>query len=236
VVGVGAVVVSQIGGADEPGSTGPTGGVTGSGLPVLLADDFRDPGSGWESRSTGGISQGYVDGAYVFEFEDPAPPRSFAVATGGGTSVGSEAVRITVDSTVLGQSQAKRDTAGVSCRAGGGGAYYFTISSTGGWSIQKLAAGQQFAKDLARSEGGVAEPAIAGGLATNRIRADCAGNQDGSLTLTLTVNGKQITTVDDPNPLPPGGVGLAAAGPLELPPAGFAVAFDNLLVEDLSGA
>jgi hypothetical protein len=54
--------------------------------------------------------------------------------------------------------------------------------------------------------------------------------------LTLFMNGKEVASVEDPEPLPRGGVGLATAGPTDADPAGYAVSFDDLLVEDLSGA
>jgi hypothetical protein len=89
---------------------------------------------------------------------------------------------------------------------------------------------------LATSDPDAPEPAIARGLASNVIRADCSGGPGEPAVLTLAVNGETVASAEDPDPLPPGGVGLAAAGPTDADPAGFAVAFDDLLVEDLSGA
>jgi hypothetical protein len=234
VAGVGVIAVSQLGGADAPDDSGPTGGSTGSGLPVLVSDDFSDPASGWEALSAGGVTQGYVDGRYEVVFEEPAPPGSFALATGGGTGVSAEDVRITVDTEILGQGTGIRDGVGVSCRASGEGAYYFIISSGGGWSIQKLETGRANAVALATSDPDVPESAITRGLAANRIRVGCTGASGEPVTLVLSVNGKQVASVRDPEALPPGGIGLAIAGPTDADPAGFAVAFDDLVVEDLS--
>jgi hypothetical protein len=210
--------------------------VTGSGLPVLFADGFGDEGSGWESSSVGGVTQGYVDGAYEVRFEPPAPPGAFALATEGGTSVDARDVRVTVRATVLGQGGGVRDGAGVSCRVSDRGAYYFIVSSGGGWSIQKLREGRVNAVALAVSDPDVPDPAIAQGLATNTIRADCSGARGEPAVLALTVNGETVASTEDPDPLPAGGVGLAAAGPTDADPAGYAVSFDELLVEDLADA
>jgi serine/threonine-protein kinase len=233
----GALVVSRLGGADDDGggqtaSTGPTA----SGLPVLLRDDFSDASSGWETVDAGGITQGYVAGRYEVAFGESAVPGSFALATGGGTGVGAEDVRISVAVEVLGLGEGKRDGVGVSCRAGGGGAYYFIISSGGGWSIQKLQTGQVNARALATSTPDVPDPAIRRGASANRISAECTGAAGEPVTLTLSVNGTEVASVQDArDPLPPAGVGLAVAGPTDASPSGFHVAFDDLLVEDLAG-
>jgi len=230
VVAAGAFVVTQLGG-DEGDGDGGTGTIGSTG-DVLLFDDFEDPSTGWENVSSGGVTQQYVDGTYQIRFGDDAPPGVFAVATGGSTFTPTGNERVSVQATVLGESQSKRDGFGVSCRASASSAYYFIVSTSGGWSIQKLEADKEHPKVLLDSTDQSPVPISS----VNEIQADCTGGLSGPVTLTLTVNGNLLpSVVDDASPLPAGGAGMAVAGPTIDPPAGLAVAFDGFRVEDLSG-
>jgi serine/threonine-protein kinase len=233
VVAIGVFAVTQLGGGGgTEAETG--GGPGGDGLPVLLSDDFEDPGTGWESQSVDGVTQGYVEGAYRITFDETAAPDAFAVADDGAGSVSSGDVRVLVEAEVLGKSQSLRDGFGVSCRVGSSGAYYFIVSTAGGWSIQKLESGREKPTILLTSND---EPVAVPIRDVNEIQADCSGPEDGPVTLTLTVNGIQVpSAIDDADVLPPGRAGLAVAGPVVANPAGLSVAFDNLVIEDLSGS
>ena len=197
---------------------------------MLLFDDFGDPTTGWENVSAGGVTQQYVDGRYQIRFGEAAPPGVFAVANGGAETISSGNVGVSARVAILSESESKRDGFGLSCRVGSGGAYYFIVSSSGGWSIQELETGHQNPKVLLDSEGQQPVPI----QDVNQLVITCTGSASGPARLTLTVNGTEVPTVTDDTPLPPGGVGMAVAGPTLDPPAGLAVAFDDLRVQDLS--
>jgi hypothetical protein len=237
-VAIGAVALTQLGGDDE-GSADPK---------VLVRDEFDDPDTGWETESVfpDEVTQGYVDGRYEIRFLETAQPNRFAVAADGANSVDSGNVRVSAEVTILGE-PAGREGFGLSCRVGPGSgalrsAYYIVVGADGGWAIQKLSPGQDRPETLAAFDEGdpnadVAAPVDAGG--ENEIQVACTGPDDGPVALALTVNGTEIgSAVDDGDQtpvLPPGGAGMAAAGPNRQNPAGFAVAFDEFIVEDLSG-
>jgi serine/threonine protein kinase len=240
VVVIGLIAVLQLRSDGETGTTGangPTGepGIV-TGPNVLLSDDFSDPSTGWEEETVEGVTQGYVDGRYVMRF-DAASPDMFSVAADGARSVKSGNVAVSVDIEILGESESQRSGFGVSCRVGARAAskrsaYYFIVSTEGGWSIQKLAPGRQRPSIIADSnEFPVSVPI----RDVNHLEARCTGPDTGPVTLAFTVNGKELAEVIDRLAvLPPGAVGMAAAGPTLVSPEGLAVSFDNLLVEDLS--
>ena len=231
ILGAGVLALT-LGGGDDGGGSGDGGtGQTGNqSQSVLLFDDFGDPGTGWEEVSSGGVTQGYVDGRYQVSFDQEAPPGVFAVAKDGAQSISSGNVGVSATITLLSESQSRRDGFGLACRVGSGGAYYFIVSSTGGWSIQELEAGHRNPKVLLDSQDQQPVPI----QDVNRMEITCTGSANGPARLTLTVNGTQVPVVPDHTPLPPGSVGMAVAGPTIDPPAGLSVAFDDFRVEDLS--
>jgi hypothetical protein len=219
---------TQLGGDDGgDGGDGDTGSRPAS---VLLFDDFGDPSTGWENVSAGGVTQEYVDGRYQIRFGEAAPPGVFAIATGGAQAISSNNVGVSARVTILSESQSRRDGFGLSCRSGSGGAYYFIVSSSGGWSIQELETGRNNPIVLLDSQGQQPVPI----QDVNRIEVTCTGSASGPVTLSLSVNGTEVPSVTDDTPLPAGSVGMAVAGPTIDPPAGLAVAFDDFQVEDLS--
>jgi len=231
VIAVGVLAFTQLGG-DDGGDGGDGGdGDTGSRpASVLLFDDFGDPSTGWENVSAGGVTQQYVDGRYQIRFGEAAPPGVFAIATGGARAISSNNVGVSARVTLLSESQSRRDGFGLSCRSGSDGAYYFIVSSSGGWSIQELETGRNNPIVLLDSQGQQPVPI----QDVNRIEVTCTGSASGPVTLSLSVNGTEVPSVTDDTPLPAGSVGMAVAGPTIDPPAGLAVAFDDFRVEDLS--
>jgi serine/threonine protein kinase len=233
VLGAGVLVFTLTGGDDGGGGGGGTGGTGETGSQsqgVLLFDDFGDPSTGWEETSANGVTQGYVDGRYQVSFDLAAQPGVFAIAKGGADAISSGNVGVSARITLLSESESRRDGFGLACRVGSGGAYYFIVSSTGGWSIQELEAGHRNPKVLLDSQGQQPVPI----QDVNRMEITCTGSANGPARLTLTVNGTEVPVVTDDTPLPPGSVGMAVAGPTIDPPAGLSVAFDGFRVEDLS--
>jgi serine/threonine-protein kinase len=234
VLGAGVFAFTLTGGDDGGGGggggTGSTGQTGSKSQGVLLFDDFGDPSTGWEETSANGVTQGYVDGRYQVSFDQAAQPGVFAVAKGGADAISSGNVGVSARITLLSESESRRDGFGLACRVGSSGAYYFIVSSTGGWSIQELEAGHRNPKVLLDSEGQQPVPI----QDVNRMEITCTGSAEGPARLTLTVNGTEVPVVTDDTPLPPGSVGMAVAGPTIDPPAGLSVAFDDFRVEDLS--
>jgi serine/threonine protein kinase len=231
VLGAGVLAFTLTGGDDGGGAgDGGTGQSGSQSQGVLLFDDFGDPSTGWEEVSSGGVTAGYVDGRYQVSFGEAASPGVFAIAKGGADAISSGNVGVSARITLLSESQSRRDGFGLACRVGSGGAYYFIVSSTGGWSIQELEAGHRNPKVLLDSEGQQPVPI----QDVNLLEITCTGSASGPARLTLTVNGTEVPVVTDDTPLPPGSVGMAVAGPTIDPPAGLSVAFDDFRVEDLS--
>ncbi len=234
VLGAGVLAFTLGGGDDgdggDDGGTGGTGQTGSQAQGALLFDDFGDPSTGWEETSANGLTQGYVDGRYQVSFDQAAQPGVFAIPKGGADAISSGNVGVSARITLLSESQSRRDGFGLACRVGSGGAYYFIVSSTGGWSIQELEEGHRNPKVLLDSEGQQPVPI----QDVNRMEITCTGSANAPARLTLTVNGTEVPVVTDDTPLPPGSVGMAVAGPTIDPPAGLSVAFDDFRVEDLS--
>lgn len=208
-----------------------------SGHPAGAAffDDFSDPATGWETGTSGGVTQEYRDGAYQIRMDQDASPGVFAVASGGTESAGVsiQDQRVTVNVRILGESDSRRDGFGVSCRVSPeGDAYYFIVSTSGGWSIQKLTAGRHNTETLEDSN---EVPTSVPIREVNRVVAECSGDATEPATLRLTVNGTKVPPVEDgDDPFGAGAAGMAVAGPTLFEPASLAVSFDDFRVDDLS--
>ena len=221
-------------GDDEGAADGGTGSNGRRPPGAAFVDDFSDPSTGWETLS-GGVTQGYEDGGYQIRMNEDATPGVFAVATGGTQSAGLSLLdqRVSVDVRILGESDSRRDGFGVSCRVSPeGDAYYFIVSTSGGWSIQKLTAGRNNTKTLLDSN---EVPTSVPIRDVNAVEAECSGGDAEPVTLRLTVNGTELPEVEDPDdPFGAGAAGMAVAGPTLFEPAGLAVSFDDFRVDDLS--
>lgn len=227
---VGVIVARS--GTDQDQADGSSGGTPAG---AAYFDDFSDPSSGWETTTSGGVTQAYVDGTYQIRMDQDASPGVFAVAKGGTESAGLSIPdqRVSVDVRILGESDSRRDGFGVSCRVGpDGDAYYFIVSTSGGWSIQKLAAGRHNTETLEDSN---EVPTAVPIRDVNRVVAECTGAGSEPVTLRLTVNGTKVPAVQDrDDPFGAGAAGMAVAGPTLFEPAGLAVSFDDFRVDDLS--
>ena len=226
---VGFIVARSGNDEDAPGGNG------GTPAGAAYFDDFSDPSSGWETSTSGGVTQEYADGAYQIRMDQDASPGVFAVAKGGTESAGLSIAdqRVSADVRILGESDSRRDGFGVSCRVGpDGDAYYFIVSTSGGWSIQKLTSGSHNTKTLVDSN---EVPTAVPIRDVNEVVAECTGGGSEPATLRLTVNGTSLPPVRDrDDPFGAGAAGMAVAGPTLFEPAGLAVSFDDFRVDDLS--
>ncbi len=193
------------------GSTGGEAPPSGAASGALFQDDFSNPNSGWDSvRADEGITD-YEDGVYRIVVNTPNqdvwanPGKSFTD------------VHIEVEATKRGGPD--DNDFGVICRyQDTDNFYFFIISSDGYYGIGKV---QNGAQQLLGAENMEQSDAIYQGEASNRIAAECKGDQ-----LTLWVNGTRLFSTQDAD-FTSGDVGLMA-GTFDTP--GTDIAFDNFIV------
>ncbi len=185
------------GGAQKPGK-------------VLFADDFANPGSGWNQAATAEGETNYADGAYRILVNGPNMD-IWAKANRIFTDV-----RIEVDAFKVGGDRNNRF--GIICRASGANFYALMISSDGYYGIGKV---KEAIYTLIGMNTMQSSQAIKTGSALNHLRADCIGE-----TLTLYANGQKLAEVQDSD-YEAGDVGLIA-GTYDKP--GTDIRFDDYVV------
>ncbi len=191
------------------GGTTPT---TPSDPNILFQDDFSNTGSGWDQIQEEGAGMTDYESDY---YRIQVLTANTDVWANPGLSFTD--TRIEVDATKAGGPD--DNDFGVICRyESEANFYFFMISSDGYAGIGKVQDGEQI---LIGSEVLETSDAINLGAATNHITADCVGS-----TLTLTINGKQVTSVTDTS-FTSGDVGLLAGTYSEV---GTDIHFDNFIV------
>ena len=178
---------------------------------VLFEDDFSKTSSGWDQVTTDTGSTDYVDGTYQILVNET----QYDLWANPGKSFGD--VSVEVDAVMVGGPE--DNDFGIICRYQDTNNYYFGfVSSDGYYGVGYVLDGTQdiLTDNLEFSD------AIAQGTESNHIRFDCVGD-----TLTLYVNGTQLTQVTD-STLTSGDVGLMA-GTFDY--SGTQVAFDNFVVK-----
>lgn len=209
-----ATVPSQATSTDQIPKSSPTESGNGS---VLFQDDFSDPKSGWSELKLDCCQFDYHDGAYRSilntandNISSVLPKHDFDNAS------------VEVDITRL--SGPDDAIFGIVCRATEDSllrtGYKFVITPSGAYGIVKQTGseGGQF-KILGES---AKSSAIQTGGATNRVRADCDGNN-----LTLYVNGQKLVSAEDSD-YKNGQVGFVVSTQPDA--GGLQVAFDNFVV------
>lgn len=195
------------------GQLGATGSFAVRGLaPVLLEDDFSDPGSGWEVGDYDNGSVGYGDGVY-FVTSTVDDKMMWGVAN---QSFGD--LVIEVDATQVSAPANDDNAYGVMCRvqANGYDGYILRISGDGFSSIHKVVDGSpEVLVDWSESE------PIRQGNAMNRLRVVCDGS-----TLALFVNGELAAEASDTS-FTEGDIALTAT---TYEDEATEVHFDNLVV------
>lgn len=186
---------------------------------ILFQDDFSNPASGWVSADLDHISFGYKDGVRRIVVKkgdvpshDLLPNRTF------------DNVSIEADATFV-SGAANANFFGVICHATADSvlrkAYQFVINADGIYVLLKLTGpqlGQRQELKAGKSD------ALRTGNATNRIRADCAGNN-----LAMYANGRELLSVQDAD-FRAGQVGFAVIAAANS--KGFEVHFDNFVVRE----
>lgn len=182
---------------------------------ILFKDDFSDPNSGWDQADwDSGISD-YSNGAYRMLVKIP----SYDIWANPGKFFDGD-VRVEADATKVGGED--DNDYGLICRYSGEPStpnyYFFVISSDGYSVIGKVTDGET---EYLSSEKMNPSTAIQLGAATNKLRADCIGNN-----LTFYVNGIQVASTSDVS-FANGDVGFMA-GTFDV--ASTEIEFDNLVV------
>ena len=207
-----ASLACSLGGALDSTDTTDTGSSDTS-SDVLFNDDFSNPNSGWPSTDDGDEDFiGYADGSYrIFV----SAPELLLFATSPDSFQND--VHIEIDATKVGGPD--DNYFGLICRYQDLDNFYFFLLSSDGFAgigmylndeIQFLS-GEQFDYTEAINQGN----------ATNRISADCVGDQ-----LTLYANGDEVATATD-STFSDGYVGVLARANAE---PGVDILFDNLTV------
>ena len=180
---------------------------------VLFQDDFSNTFSGWDKVDTSDSITDYNNGVYRIWVNET---RTDIWANPGKNFTDS----ITeVEATKVGGPD--DNNFGLMCRYQDNvNFYYFYISSDGFYAIGKVVDGEQ---TMIGQENMLPDDTIKLGNATNKMRADCIGNE-----LALHVNGREIARVQDAT-FSSGDVGLLA-GTFDIP--GTDIHFDNFVVRE----
>lgn len=188
----------------EPAEAAPAEAETlpfaGGGEDVLFADDFSDPGSGWEVFEGEAATAGYRDGRFVIAVADP----SYYATSSSGKEVDEAVVNVTA----LNPERSREVGFGVLCR-------YRDEEN-----FDLLAAGADGTAAILRREDGVlrvlsgggswvSSDAVPAGARRYELRAECRTDR-----LRLAVNGRRAVSVAVGGR--PGQVGLFVAGPAEI--------------------
>jgi hypothetical protein len=207
-----------------------SGGNGGDGPEVVLEDDFSDPESGFtiSENETGFLA--YVDGAYVIESLGVDSLKVSDTDLDGEAFLGGlpnlEDVRIEAD--VEKVHPGEPVVMGLMCRLDTQPAVYYsgTFDDDGSWQITRFEGGPAvlLASTPETQVAGLAEPG------SDRLGFECVDGVEGT-TLTLTINGTEVGTVTDPDPLPSGRAAMVA-GPRAGGTRGT-VRFDDLVVTSL---
>lgn len=207
---------------------------------VIFRDDFSSRGRWYQGDGDGAASE-YSNEQYRLIMRGSYRGLHFTAPRSRADQAGS--VRVEVDAT---RARGRRAIFGVTCRQnqgglGVGGFYLGAIDTSGYWIISRfklatftysLAPGvPSLARTLARAERrSQYSSAVRPGL-TNRVGLDCRGGTapGAPVSLLLSVNGYEVSRVQDPRGLGPGPVGLWAES-LDEP---VEVRFDNFAVSRL---
>lgn len=179
---------------------------------VLFSDDFSNPSSGWPSSDGGDDFVGYADGSYRIFVSDP---ELLLFATSADSFQND--VQVVIDATKVGGPD--DNYFGLICRYQDLDNFYFFLLSSDGYA----GIGMYLDDELYILSGDNLEytDTINQGNATNRISADCIGDQ-----LTLYANGEQVATATD-STFSDGYVGVIARANAE---PGVDILFDNISV------
>ena len=182
---------------------------------ILFQDDFSDPNSGWDRADWADGLTDYGNGVYRMILKIP----SYDIWANPGRNFEGD-IRVEADATKV--SGEDDNDYGLICRYSGAPEtpnYYYAIISSDGYAvIGKVTGGST---EYLSSEEMLPTDAIKQGTTTNHIQMDCIGS-----TLTLSVNGQQVTSTSDAS-FTSGDVGFLA-GTFDIPSA--EIHFDNLVV------
>ena len=179
---------------------------------ILFNDDFSNPNSGWPSTVSGDDFVGYADGSYRIYI---AEPELLLFAT-SADSFQSD-IHVEIDASKVGGPD--DNYFGLICRYQDLDNFYFLLLSSDGYAGIGMYLNDEM--KILSGENLEYTDAVNQGNATNRVSADCVGDQ-----LTLYANGEKVATVTDIS-FSSGAVGVVARANTE---PGVDILFDNLSV------
>lgn len=168
----------------KPTATAPPGS--------LYWDNFTNPKSGWPVTSTSAYSSAYVTGSAGSAYEIKVTGQTAVLAPAPNTGALPQSVRVVVDVTETGAGTDSH--LGVDCDYGGTD-YVLQVGGEGYFGLIKLSDGT-LVGDLADSLALGPSQAVKDPPATNELSASCVSS-DGSISLTLTVNGTTVASATD---------------------------------------
>lgn len=190
---------------------------------VLLRDDFSDPTSGWETAELAEGELGYVDGAYRILVQQ-AGRQAWADRRGDARV---QALRLEFETTQL--SGTGGDLVGARC--------YTDVDSNTGYMVGIAPVDQGYAvvkferDDFSLLESsGEAVASINRLRQENQLRIECVAQPDGSIVVTLAVNGRALVRAEDDTGAPEfDAVGLF----VDTTNGGAEALFDDLVVTEV---
>ncbi len=187
---------------------------SGGSSSVLYQDTFADSNSGWPHHATDSSTMDYTSGGYRIYITSTD---LLAFVTAGQTFQSD--VRVQVDGAKTGGPD--DNYLGLICRYQDTDNFYFFVISSDGYAGIAMYLNNEMSI-LSGSNTFDPTSKINQGDATNHIEADCIGN-----TLTLYVNGSQVSSVTDSTFTKGGDAGLLARANAE---AGVDILFSNFVV------
>ncbi len=149
---------------------------------TLLREDFSSQEAGWPVGRAGAGSFGYADGEYRIRLDrDGTLRRGVLFAQIGAREVEIEAVAE--------ERPGRPAEYGIGCYANAEQGYLFLVDSRGGWTIQEERPGARF-ETLSSSE----RAPVTGSA---RLAAVCAGSRAGGASLSFSVGGEEVASLED---------------------------------------
>jgi hypothetical protein len=189
---------------------------------ILLRDDLSKKNHDWSDEEDQDVSVHIAQGGYQVKITGDTVLNLEASDAPKGDSVSVEA-DATLNATTV-------DTQlGVFCRRNDKGdtLYSASISADGFWGIFKRVSGKSTALKTAPAD---PDPAIKGSKGDHDlVRLDCEGAAGDPVTLSLSVNGKEIASTTDAEPLDVGTFGIRIGG------AGTDVTWHDFVAKKLQG-
>ena len=191
---------------------------------IIFRDDFSNPAGGWPIYPWPDGRADYYQETYRIRFLNPTTLISPRFPLG----VRVPALELDIDATIIPAAGTKVGQVGMACMVGGDDAYVMVIEpdEDGPANARFQTMVELQIVDIWRAH---FDSVKAG--ASNHIHATCRSYSDGSVQLTLSVNGMTLSTQADPLPIdsPEGFIGVALIAGTDV--GGTEASFDNAVLQ-----